>query len=76
MTRIGFNPIPKNNIRDELFRCILICNDAVIINGKLNCNSQDEKVLLELLETKYECRMLSRTTDKVEIEMGDEVETY
>jgi hypothetical protein len=29
----------QSNERDETFRCILLCNDAIIINGDLQCNS-------------------------------------
>jgi magnesium-transporting ATPase (P-type) len=42
----------------------------------LNCNSQDEKVLLDTLQDKYGFKLISRTTDTVEIEMNGEVETW
>ena len=42
----------------------------------MNCNSQDEKVLLDTLQDKYGFKLISRTTDTVEIEMNGEVETW
>ena len=73
---VNFRRIPRSEKRDELFRCILICNDAIIIEDKLSCNSQDEQVLLDTLQDKYGCKLVSRTTDSVEIEINEEVETW
>jgi len=55
-----FKILPESPQLDEILRCILICNDAIRINGRLQCSSADELTLLEMAEEYYDCRMLNR----------------
>ena len=45
--------LPPSRQLDELLRCILICHDVLRIDGKLSGSSQDELVLMEMVEKEY-----------------------
>ena len=35
----NFDMIEKGPARDEMLRCILLCNDAIRVNGALQCSN-------------------------------------
>ena len=55
-----FKKLPPSKGLDDILRCILLCNDANRFQGKLSSSSQDELVLLEMVEKNYDVKLLSR----------------
>jgi len=58
---------PKENEKDEpsehfdnMLRCILICHDVLRIQGKLSGSSQDELVMMEMIENEYAAKFIMR----------------
>ena len=53
------NDVSSENL-DNLLRCILICHDVLRIQGKLSGSSQDELVMMEMIEDEYDAKFLMR----------------
>jgi len=45
---------------DDMLRCILICHDVLRIQGKLSGSSQDELVMMEMIEDEYDAEFIMR----------------
>lgn len=60
----------------DMIRCILICHDVLRINGELSGASQDELVLMQMVEQKFNSRFVLRDSDSIKIELQGKVETY
>ena len=68
----------KNN--DSYFmnylRCILICHDVLRIQGKLSGSSQDELVMMDMLEREYDARFIMRDSQSIKISINEVDEVY
>ena len=61
---------------DETIRCILICHDVLRIKGKMSGSSQDELVMMEMIENDYNCSFIVRDSSSIKIKMRGKEETY
>ena len=73
---IGSKRLPPSKTLDDLMRCILVCHDVLRINGKLSGSSQDELVMMEMIEKEYDCEFISRDSDSVRVRIRDVTETF
>ena len=53
-----FKKLPPSETLFNLIRCILICHDVLKINDKLSGASQDELVLMQMIEDKCQLHNL------------------
>ena len=59
-----------------MVRCILLCHDVLRINGELSGASQDELALMKMVEDRCACKLISRDSDTIKLEMQLNIETY
>jgi len=71
-----FKKLPPSETLFNLIRCILICHDVLKINGKLSGASQDELVLMQMIEENYDSSFVSRDADSITIEVNNVKEVY
>ena len=61
---------------DNILRCILVCHDVLRIKGKLSGSSQDELVLMEMVEKDCEAKLVQRDSDSITISLRGQIEIY
>ena len=71
-----FKKLPPSETLFNLIRCILICHDVLKINNKLSGASQDELVLMQMIEDNYDSSFVSRDSDSITIEVNKVKEVY
>jgi len=71
-----FKKLPPSETLFNLIRCILICHDVLKINTKLSGASQDELVLMQMIEDNYDSSFVSRDSDSITIEVNNVKEVY
>jgi magnesium-transporting ATPase (P-type) len=71
-----FKKLPPSETLFNLIRCILICHDVLKINDKLSGASQDELVLMQMIEDNYDSSFISRDSDSITIEVNKVKEVY
>lgn len=71
-----FKKLPPSETLFNLIRCILICHDVLKINNKLSGASQDELVLMQMIEDNYESSFVSRDSDSITIKVNKVQEVY
>ena len=71
-----FKKLPPSQSLENTLRCILLCHDVLRINGKLSGSSQDELVLMEMIEQNYEATYITRDSDSITIRINGQNEVY
>ena len=61
---------------DNMLRCILICHDVLRVKGNLSGSSQDELVMMEMIEKDYQAKFLMRDTSSIKISLRGVEEIY
>jgi len=61
---------------DNMLRCILICHDVLRVKGNLSGSSQDELVMMEMIEKDYQAKFLMRDTSSIKISLRGIEEIY
>lgn len=71
-----FKKLDASESLDNILRCILICHDVLRIDGKLSGSSQDELVLMEMIELNYNSSFVTKDSDSITIKINDQTEVY
>jgi magnesium-transporting ATPase (P-type) len=69
-------PYEKGSYFKNYLRCILICHDVLRIQGKLSGSSQDELVMMEMIEKEYNARFIMRDSQSIKISINKIEEVY
>ena len=59
-----------------MLRCILICHDVLRVNGNLSGSSQDELVMLQMIEKDYQAKFIIRDSSSIKISLRGIEEIY